>query len=134
MKTESLETLRVTTLGVSGLICLLYAILALVMGQPDPMPFWIPALAGIATALAISIGAMLSGHRNTARAMDESYVSDRNRAQSNAYWVALLLYPVFGVLLSQGLVSWEVAFAAMGTLTGASFLLLFTWFDIKGRQ
>ena len=50
-----------------------------------------------------------------------------------AYWVALLLYPIFGLLLSFGWVAPGVAFAAMGTLTGAAFLLLFVWFDLRGR-
>lgn len=133
LSSEKLSDIRVAVLGLTGLICLVYACLALFFGDPDPMPFWIPGLAGLASAAIITIAARAAGRKNTRRAVDEGYFADSHMAQRMAYWVALLLYPIFGLLLSFGWVAPGVAFAAMGTLTGAAFLLLFVWFDLRGR-
>ena len=44
-----------------------------------------------------------------------------------------MLYPIFGILMAMGAVALPTAFAAMGTLTGAAYLLLFTYYDAMGR-
>jgi hypothetical protein len=44
-----------------------------------------------------------------------------------------MLYPIFGVLMAMGAVALPTAFAAMGTLMGAAYLLLFTYYDAKGH-
>lgn len=133
LSSDTLSTIRVTVLGITGVICFLYAVLALLQGRADPMPFWVPGLAGFGSAAVITLAAMGAGRKNTEMAIDEGYHADNHRAQRIGYWIALLLYPLFGLLLSQGIVTWSVAFAAMGTLTGGAYLLLFVWFDLQGR-
>jgi len=44
-----------------------------------------------------------------------------------------MLYPIFGILMTTGAVALRTAFAVMGTLTGAAYLLLFTYYDAQGR-
>ena len=107
-----------------GLVCLLYAAMALVAGWPDPIPPWIPALFGIVSAVVVMVALFTAGARNAAMARDEGFSSDLRRVQCIGYWIALLLHPAFGSFLSSGWVSYDVAFAAMGTLTTAAFLLL----------
>jgi len=124
---------RTLMLGLTGLICALYAILALTSGRPDPFPFWIPALAGIGAWVVIWKSAGLAGAGVAEQSFDEGFRDDDLRAQALAFWVALWLYPVFGVLLWQGVVDGPVAFASMGCLTAASYLLGLIWRDIKGR-
>ena len=58
---------------------------------------------------------------------------DKRRAEAHAYWIELTLYPIFGILMTTGAVALPTAFAAMGTLTGAAYLLLFTYYDAMGR-
>ena len=133
LTTDNLSSIRAIALGLTGMICLAYAVLSLLYMRPDPMPFWIPGLAGVAAWLAIMFGTIGAGTKNTERAFDEGYRSDNHRAERAAYWVALLLYPIFAVPLIQGWVSFDVAFAAMGTLTGAAYLLPVAWLDYRGR-
>jgi len=133
LSSDNLSNIRVFVLGITGLTCLTYAVLALLLGRADPMPWWIPGIAGVGSALVISIAAFAAGKRNTQQAIDEGYFADTHKAQRLAFWIALFLYPLFGILLANDAVNFQVAFAAMGTLTGAAFLLLFVWFDIKGR-
>lgn len=134
LTSENLSNIRALVLGATGLICLAYAVLALLWGRPDPFSSWIPGLAGFMSAAIISIAALTAGRKNTERAADEGYRADNHRAQRISYWIALLLYPVFALFLANGLIDWSVAFAAMGTLTGAAFLLLFVFFDMRGRS
>ena len=49
------------------------------------------------------------------------------------FWIVLMLYPIIGVLMAMGAVALPTAFAAMGTLMGAAYLLLFTYYDAKGH-
>ena len=134
LTTESFSNIRTFVLGTTGIICLVYACLALFHGRPDPIPFWIPGLSGFFSAIIIAIAAVIAGRKNTSRAIDEGYFADTYKAQRISYWIALFLYPAFGILLANDWVIWSVAFAAMGTLTGAAFLLLFVWFDFQGRK
>lgn len=134
LSSQNLSNIRTFVLGGTGLICLAYAVLAMLWGRPDPFPSWIPGLAGFGSAAIISIAAIVAGRSKTAQAVDEGYVADTHKAQQISYWIALLLYPAFGLLLWSGWVTWQVAFAAMGTLTGAAFLLLFVLFDLRGQS
>lgn len=133
LSSNSVLNIRVVVFGLTGFVCLFYAVLALVNGRPDPFSPWIPGVFGVASAIAVFVALLAAGSRNAAMARDEGFSHDFRRAQGVGYWIALLLYPVFGYLLTNGLVTYSVAFAAMGTLTGAAFLLLFVWFDLKGR-
>ena len=131
--TELVEKVRFWALLSTGLICLGYAILAMIEGRPDPFSSWLPGIAGIMAALTILLTGFWAGSKAASMAVDEGYRADTRRAAGIAFWIALLLYPVFGLALAQGWVGHGVAFAAMGTLTGAAYLLLFCWFDGQGR-
>ena len=130
---ELFAVTRVVMFGLTGLACLIYAGLALATGNPVPMPAWIPGGLGALSALILWITGSAIGDTASAQAMDEGYDADVTRAQQIGFWVAILLYPIFSVFLMMGFVDWPVAFAAMGTLTGATFLLLFVLFDLRGR-
>lgn len=130
---ESFSIIRACVLGLTGLLCLTYAGLALLLGRPDPMPWWIPGAAGLASVVVVWGVALVAGHREAARASDEGYGADNGRAMQLAFWVALLLYPAFALPLHERWLAWPTAFAAMGTLTGATYLLLFAWFGLRLR-
>ncbi len=130
---DAFSMIRACMLGFAGLLCLTYATLALLLGRPDPMPWWIPGAAGLASAVIVWGAAIVAGHRVAARASDERFRADNGRAMQLAYWVALLLYPVFAVPLHERWLGWPTAFAAMGTLSGAAYLLLFAWFGLRLR-
>lgn len=134
ISSEKLSKIRSTLLGVTGATCLIYAVMSLLLGRPDPMPFWIPGILGFGSAALIAVAAIFAGQKNAEQATDEGYLTDRRRAESYAYWIALLLYPAFAVPIAKGWLGWPTAFAAMGTITGATFLLLFVWFDTRGRS
>lgn len=125
--------LRAVTLGVTGLVCVVYAAMAWASKSPDPMPFWIPGALGVLSAVVYFVATRLAGPDKAGQAMDEGYDRDLQTAYRIGYWAALLLYPAFGLLLANRLISFDVAYAVMSTLTGATFLLSFVWLDFRGR-
>lgn len=133
MTSELFTNVRTGMLGLTGLVCLAYGAAALAMGTPQPFAFWVPGLFGVASSVLIAIAAFAAGNANARRATDEGYVADRKQAEGIGFWVAILLYPAFAVPLWQDWVSYPTAFAAMGTLTAAAYLLSFVWADVKGR-
>ncbi|MEM6462781.1 MAG: hypothetical protein AAF724_12785 [Pseudomonadota bacterium] len=133
LSANALSNIRVAVLGVTGIICLVYASLALLTGRPDPIPPWVPALFGVGSAAIIMIAFFSATRRAADMASDEGFAADNGRAHKIGYLVALFLYPAFAAPLALGWISWPVAYAAMGTLTAAAFLLPFVLFDLKGR-
>ncbi|MGH1331390.1 MAG: hypothetical protein ACRBBK_10950 [Paracoccaceae bacterium] len=133
LSTESLSNTRTTVFALTGGICLFYAIMALASGRPDPISFWIPGIAGLVAAGVLFVSSRIAGRKNALMAFDEGYARDARRAASASYWVALFLYPAFGLLLALRMIEPELTLAVMGTLTGASYLLLQVWFDLRGR-
>ncbi|TMV91403.1 hypothetical protein FGG78_10645 [Thioclava sp. BHET1] len=124
--------LRRIVLGLSGLVCLLYAVLALIMRNPAPISPWLPWMSGALGLFVIFAAARLAGPDQVRRAKDELFRHDAQTAQRVGFWVALSLYPIFAIPLSLDMIAWPVAFAAMGTLSAAAFLLSFVWFDMRG--
>lgn len=102
--------------------------------RPDTFPFWIPGILGLISAALIFALASAAGRKNAQQAFDEGYIMDKRRAEAHAFWIALMLYPIFGLLMTTGAVALPTAFGAMGTLTGAAYLLLFTYYDAIGRR
>ena len=133
LTSDSLSTFRRIMFAITGLACLAYAVLSLLQMRPDPFPFWIPGILGLISAALIFALASAAGRKSAQQAFDESYIMDKRRAEAHAFWVALMLYPIFGILMATGAVALPTAFAAMGTLTGAAYLLLFTYYDAMGR-
>lgn len=134
LTSDSLSTFRLIIFAIMGLTCLAYAVLALLQMRPDPFPFWIPGILALISAALIFAPAAAAGRKNAQRAFDESYIMDKRRAEAHAFWIALMLYPICGILIATGTVALPTAFAAMGNLTGAAYLLLFTYYDAMGRE
>lgn len=133
MSMHRVTFIRTILTGATGVFCAIYAILALATGRPDPLPFWVPAGVGLLASALIWAAALAAGPKVAGQAFDEGYRADAGQAHRIGFWVAIGLYPVFGLLLWQGWVSWPVAFAAMGTLTASAYLLSLIWLDLKGR-
>ena len=129
LTSDSVSSFRRIMFAITGLTCLAYAVLALLQMHPDPFPFWIPGILGLISAALILALAAAAGRKNAQQTFDEGYVMYKRRAEAHAFWIALMLYPIFGVLMATGAVALPAAFAAMGTLTGAAYLLLFTCYD-----
>lgn len=81
--------------------------------------------AGIGTTLAF----VFADPAARRMAADEMYIELTYRAQRHAYWIALALYPTFAMGVFVFGLKWTTVFAAMGTLTGASYLLLLTFYE-----
>ncbi len=133
MTTQALTMTRSVSMALAGVVCAAYAVLVLISGQPDPMPFWIPGGAGFLAMLVIWFVASTSGRKAVEAGFDEGYIADAVLAQRIGFWVAIWLYPVFAVPLSLGWIGWPSAFAAMGTLTAATYLLGSVILDLRGR-
>ena len=112
LPSDSLSTFRRIMFAITGLTCLAYAVLALLQMRPDPFPFWIPGILGLISAALIFALAAAAGRKNAQQTFDEGYIMDKRRAEAHAFWIALMLYPIFGVLMATGAVSLPAAFAA----------------------
>ena len=133
MTSHHIETVRFWALFLAGCVALSYAIGALATNHPMPFDPSLPMLAGALAAVVIFVAALLAGQQAAHEATDEGYFSDQSRATGAAFWIALLMYPAFAPMIAWNWISYETAFAAMGTLTAAAFLLLFCWYDWRGR-
>lgn len=133
LTSDSLSSFRRIMFAITGLTCLACAALALLQVRPDPFPFWIPGILGIISAALIFALAAV-GRKNAKQAFVEGYIMDKRRAQAHAFWIAMIFLPIFGIFMATGTVAMPTAFAAMGTLAGAAYLLLFTYYDAMGRE
>ncbi|MDB2475809.1 hypothetical protein N9X06_02455 [Paracoccaceae bacterium] len=133
LTSDSLSSFRRIMFAITGLTCLACAALALLQVRPDPFPFWIPGILGIISAALIFALAAV-GRKNAKQAFVEGYIMDKRRAQAHAFWIAMIFLPIFGIFMATGTVALPTAFAAMGTLAGAAYLLLFTYYDAMGRE
>lgn len=133
MRAEQIATIRTVSLGITGLCCVAYAVLALWQGRPDPVGWYLPGAVGLGSAVLISIAALIAGHNQARMATDDLYKHVTHRAERQAYWVSMALFVVTAVICARGLVDWNTGFAAFGCLMGASFLLLFVWHDLRMR-
>ncbi len=133
MTSNTLTTLRIGLFGLTGIVCLAYATLALLYATPAPFSAWIPGAFGISSGVILAITSRMAPAKAASMTWDEGYAADASRAASRAFWIAIFQYPVFGVLMALGLATPSVSFAAMGTLTAAAYLLMAAWFDMQGR-
>lgn len=120
---------RTVLLCMVGLSCLIYAVLALAQNSPQPIWWFIPAAMGCLASLGIFVAFAMGSATARKMASDEMYQQINHRAQRHAYWVALWLYPAFAMLVITFGIEWNTVFAAMGTLTGAAYLLLLTFYE-----
>ena len=133
MTARNLTLIRNGSFSLLGLILLAYAVGVLLMGTPEPFPWWITAMAGIGTGVVVSVAAAIAGRKAARAAWDEMVREEWRRCLSFGFWVAVWLYPLFAVLIGLSLVTWNQAFAAMGTLTAASPFLLMMVKWLQGR-
>ncbi len=133
MSAKSLMLLRNTFFSALGVILASYGVMVLASGRPDP--FWplAPALAGVITALVVSLGVWLAGRKTAAVAFDEYSRHEWHSSLRLGFWVAIWLYPLFAVLLVNNIVDYPQAFAAMGTLAAATPFLSFFAKWVGGR-
>lgn len=132
MSSEGLVRLRGLLMGFAGLVCLIYGVMALVQGVPNPMYPLIPGLAGIAATIAIYLAFWQAGRASRKAASDEMFDLEMNRSVKVGFWVGIFMYPAFAPFLIAGVVTFDVAFAAMGTLMAAAYLLTFAVATLRG--
>jgi hypothetical protein len=132
MRSDALVRVRGGFMGVAGVICLVYGVLAVVTGRSDPMPPLIPGIAGIVAAIAIYLAFWQAGSASRQQASDEMFQAEINGAAKVGFWVGILLFPAFTPLLISGWTTFEVAFAAIGTLMAAAYLLTFALTTLRG--
>ena len=131
INSDQIARIRVVTLGLTGLVCLSYAVLALVLNRPDPMPWWVPGAFGVASGLVIYAAASIAPHNDRKMAMDELSREVSRRAAAHAYWVSLALFVLaFGTGFSPYFDTSAVV-AAFGTSIAAAYLILFVWHDTR---
>lgn len=121
--------LRTVLLCLVGLCCLLYAVLAVAQNTPQPFWWFVPAGMGVLASVGIFAAFAMADPAARRMANDEMYIETAHRAQRHAYWVALGLYPTFAFVVIFTGMEWSTVFAAMGTLTGAAYLLLLTFYE-----
>ncbi|MCF6320880.1 MAG: hypothetical protein L3J32_03830 [Rhizobiaceae bacterium] len=122
---ELISRIQSVSMGLTGVMGLIYAGLVLATGKPEPISMWWPATFGLATALIIGISFVVAGSRVAGMATDELFNTQDNRAHRIGYWTALFLYPIFGYLIAQGYVAINLAFVAMAGLTAAAYMIPF---------
>ncbi len=132
MSGEGLVRLRGWLMGFAGLVCLAYGVLAVATGLPNPMPIFIPGLAGVAATIGIYLAFWQAGAASRKAASDEMFAQEMNGAVKVGFWVGIFLFPAFAPFLMLGWTSFEVAFAAIGTLMAATYLLTFAVSTLRG--
>jgi hypothetical protein len=130
---ENIATVRTCLLTLTGLSCLLYAIMALISNRPDPFWWFIPGALGVFAGLGTTLVFMLATPKVRRMASDEMYIQITHRAQRNAYWMTLAMFPIFAIGVFIFGLEWNTVFAAMGTLTGAVYLLRLTHLEWRAR-
>jgi len=133
MNARTLTMIRNASFSLLGLILLAYWVGVLVTGRPDPFPWWVTAVAGVATAVVNMLAALLAGRHAVAITWGELVREEWKDCLRLGYWVSVWLYPLFAVLIGLSLVDFSQSFAAMGTLTASSPFLLFLSKWLRGR-
>ena len=125
LSSEKIARVRSFAFGVTSFICVLYAVLVVFTGQPDPMPWWLPGSVSLLSATLIFSTFRRAGPVPAQQATDELSKRCGDLAHRFGFWIALLLYPFFGFLIATGVISLTLAFPIMGILTAAAYLLSF---------
>ena len=129
LQDTDISKVRTILLGLTGLSCLLYAILAVTQNTPQPIWWFVPTAMGVIAGIGTFVAFAMADPASRRMATDEMYTLITHRAQRHAYWLSLGLYLAFAVIIMTTGLEWNTAFAAMGTLTGAAYLLLLTFYE-----
>lgn len=132
-RSEQIARLRSVMLGITGLASLFYALLALIENRPDPIAWWIPLAIALMAALIIAASFAIAGPKSANSASDELHRAINATAQRHAYWACLLLFVVIALAASRGLIGPITGYAVLGTSMGASYLLLFVFYEWRMR-
>lgn len=134
MRTENFVTqTRRLALGMTGLVCVGFALLVLSGAQEWRALAFVPGVVGVVAGLSLFVVAQIAGGRIARAVWDEMSRSEWSAAIRFGYWIALGMYPVFGFACWVGWVDFRQAFAAMGATTGGLPLLFYCWLDWRGR-
>jgi uncharacterized membrane protein YhaH (DUF805 family) len=129
LQDTDIAKVRTVLLCLAGLSCLLYAVLAIAQNVPQPIWWFVPMAMGALAGVGIFVAFAMATPAARRMAKDEMYVETAHRAQRHAYWVLFGLYPIFAIAIFVFGLEWNTAFAAMGTLTGAAYLLLLMYYE-----
>jgi hypothetical protein len=119
-------------MGSIGLVFWTYAVLTLVFPDVFAPRGYILGILGGLLAIFILVTGAVAGKKTIERAWDEGAEHDSNRAYKFGFTIAWVVYVVFWLLISSGLVSMEAAFPAMGGFTGGSYCLYMGAVGMKG--
>ncbi len=132
MTIESLQIIRRAVFLAIGLICVFYGVVYLFIGLTNALNPFLPGIVGVVGTIVLFAASFVSGRNITQVVFDELSRAEWSRALKFGYWLAVAMYPIFGVALWQGLVAHNQVFAVMGTFTGGVPLLYFCWLDFRG--
>ncbi|MCW1955002.1 MAG: hypothetical protein KIH71_003705 [Roseobacter sp.] len=123
LTSETIETARFYLFGLTALILLVYAALALLQGTPQPFYWWAAGAMGFSSMLLLVSLSILAGKQAAKQAWDEHYQATSRNAAARAFWIAMGLFVLTCLLPPLGLADRATSTAVFGTLMGASFLL-----------
>ena len=132
MTIEKLLIIRRLVFLAIGAVCVFYGLYYLLFGLTDRLNPFVPGSVGVAGAVILTLASAMGGRKVTQFVFDELSRAEWSKALKFGYWLAVALYPVFGVALWQGWVTHAQAFAVMGTFTGGVPLLFYSWLDARG--
>ena len=130
---DSLSTFHLIMFAITGLTRLAYVLKTIAWLRPDPFPFWIPGILDRIIAAPIFALAAAAGRKSAKQAFDEGHIMGKRRGEVHAFWIALMLNAIFGGIHGHRRGCPAHGICAMGTLTGADYLLLFNYYDAIGR-
>ena len=125
MKANSIATLRLVLLGLTGVACFLFAALALW--------WWGPAAMGLGSTAVLFAVAWLAGDRQVGMAYDELNAEITRRAAAGAYWISLALFFPFAAGMAWQVMAPGALTAAFGMAMGGIYLIRFVWLDLRLR-
>ena len=132
MTVEKFQILRRWVFLIIGVTCVGYALIYLFLGLSGALSPFLPGVVGLLGGAILWAASLVSGRLVSGAVFDELSRQEWGKALKFGYWVAVGLYPVFGLLLWLGVVAPMQSFAVMGTLTGGLPLLYYTWLDGQG--
>ncbi len=122
---------RTFSLALVGIACTIFAVTVLINDPIWHTAKWVPMWTGIFAGAAIFVMSVAFPKSVVEAAWDELTSAKWNQALKLGYWIAVILYPVFGIFLGLNWVSFNQSFAAMGSLTGGLPLLYFCYLELK---
>ncbi|MCF7942254.1 MAG: hypothetical protein K9M84_11610 [Spirochaetia bacterium] len=119
-------------MGSFGIIFWIYGIITLLFPKIFAPFGYILAILGGLLAVFLIATEVIAGKGTVERAWDEGTEHDSNRAYQFGFTVAWVVYLVFWLLITRGLVPVEAAFPSMGAFTGGSYCLFMGITGLRG--